>query len=101
MAVCHQYARHQFFLAIGLRGIANHPLFIGELLIEKKGVVPFELGFDVVRFHGLCLIDGEERLFYAEDEISDLAPNSNPCGVSRFSRLTGCYHNLLRMRAEE
>ena len=45
MAIRHEHPGQQFFLAVGMRGIADHALFIGQLVVEKEGVVPFEDGF--------------------------------------------------------
>jgi hypothetical protein len=39
-------ARQQLFLRIGTSGLADHPLFLGQLVIEQQRIVPdkFRLG---------------------------------------------------------
>ena len=37
------HPRHQFVLTIGPRGIADHPLFLGQFLFEEERIFPVEL----------------------------------------------------------
>ncbi len=47
-----EHPGHQLVLGIIPRGIANQPLFLAELVIEKERIVPLELNFVC---HGLPL----------------------------------------------
>ena len=55
MAIGHEDARHQLVLGVSARGVANETLLLGQLLVQKERVVPYEC---LLSFHlnsSLCL----------------------------------------------
>ena len=38
------HPRQQFVLRVGVRGVADHPFFLGELQVEEQRIVPLEHG---------------------------------------------------------
>jgi hypothetical protein len=51
LAVGHEHARKQFVLGVIARGVAHHPLFLGQFTFEIERILPFEGGvLDLDRF---------------------------------------------------
>ncbi len=42
MPVGFEDARHELILAILARCVTDHAFFIGQLVVEQKGIIPFE-----------------------------------------------------------
>ena len=63
------HARQELVLRVGVRGVAHHPLFLGQLLVEQQRVVPreFRLGLGLDAFGG---IHGELQVAVAKSRGS-------------------------------
>lgn len=43
VSVCHDDARHEFLLAVGVEGVSDHDLILRQLALQVQGIEPVEL----------------------------------------------------------